>query len=93
MATIAELKAQKEAIEKQIQEAMKGERKSAIAKVHSIIAEYELTSDEVFGKKRGGKSKGAVAAKYKDPATGATWTGRGRAPKWLEGKKKEDFSI
>lgn len=93
MATIAELKAQKEAIEKQIAEALKTERKSAIAKVHAIIAEFSLTSNEVFGKKRGGKSKGAVSAKYRDPATGATWSGRGRAPKWLEGKKREDFAI
>lgn len=93
MATIAELKEQKEAIEKQIREALKGERKAAIAKAQAIIAEFGLTSDEVFGKKRGGKSKGVVAAKYKDPATGATWSGRGRAPKWLAGKKKEDFTI
>lgn len=93
MATIAELKAQKEAIEQQIQEALKTERKAAIAKVHAIIAEFGLTSVDVFGKKRTGKSKGSVAAKYRNPSTGATWSGRGRAPKWLEGKKREDFTV
>jgi DNA-binding protein H-NS len=31
--------------------------------------------------------------KYRDTATGQSWTGRGRAPKWLEGKNKEDFLI
>ena len=93
MATIAELKAQKEEIEKKIKEAMKSERKEAIVKAQAIITEFELTSDEVFGKKRGGKSKGVVAAKYKDPITGATWSGRGRPPKWLEGKNKKDFAI
>lgn len=93
MATIAELKAQKEVIEKQIQEALTTERKAAIAKAQALIDEFGLTSEEVFRKKRGGKSKGVVVAKYRDPATGATWSGRGRPPKWLDGKKKEDFAI
>jgi DNA-binding protein H-NS len=34
-----------------------------------------------------------VAPKYKDPETGATWTGRGISPKWLAGKNKADFLI
>jgi DNA-binding protein H-NS len=34
-----------------------------------------------------------VAPKYRDPATGKTWTGRGRAPTWLEGKDKVKFLI
>lgn len=93
MATIAELKTQKAAIERQIEEAVRAERKTAIANVRAIIDEFGLTSDDVFGKKRTGKSKGLVAAKYRNPSTGATWSGRGRAPKWLEGKKKEDFAV
>ena len=37
-------------------------------------------------------------AKYLDPKTGATWTGRGKTPKWLQaallsGKKKEKYAI
>jgi DNA-binding protein H-NS len=37
-------------------------------------------------------------AKYLDPTTGTTWTGRGKTPKWLQaallsGKKKEKFAI
>jgi DNA-binding protein H-NS len=34
-----------------------------------------------------------VAAKYRDPNSGQTWTGRGRSPKWLEGKDKKQFLI
>ena len=39
-----------------------------------------------------------VAAKYRDPSTGQTWTGRGLKPKWLQaalttGKSLEDFAI
>lgn len=41
------------------------------------------------GRKPGSKSapratKGSkVAPKYRDPATGATWTGRGKRPRWI----------
>ncbi|WP_081868326.1 H-NS family nucleoid-associated regulatory protein [Caballeronia glathei] len=30
---------------------------------------------------------------YQDPKSGATWSGRGRAPAWIAGKKREKFSI
>lgn len=33
----------------------------------------------------------AVAVKYRDPNTGATWSGRGRSLKWLKGKNAADF--
>jgi DNA-binding protein H-NS len=33
------------------------------------------------------KSGGTVAAKYRDPKSGATWTGRGRAPAWIANAK------
>ena len=46
-------------------------------------------------KKRAPKTSagGKVAAKYRDPATGATWTGRGVAPKWIAGKDRVQFAI
>ncbi|MFM0324836.1 H-NS family nucleoid-associated regulatory protein [Caballeronia glebae] len=33
------------------------------------------------------QSKGALPAKYRDPKSGATWSGRGPAPKWLASAK------
>jgi len=91
MVKLAELKAQKEALEAQIAAVLKSERKEAISQVRAIIAEFELTEKEVFAKKQ--NAKGTVPAKYKNPQTGETWTGRGRAPKWLEGKSKAEFAI
>lgn len=44
-------------------------------------------------KKRVGKKRGKVAPKYKNPATGETWTGRGKAPKWIAGKDRTKFEI
>jgi DNA-binding protein H-NS len=50
------------------------------------------------GKKARGDSRGAVAPKYRDPETGATWAGRGLKPRWLtaamkSGKSLEHFAI
>ena len=36
---------------------------------------------------------GEGALEFFDPETGETWTGRGRAPRWLDGKDKEAFRI
>lgn len=46
--------------------------------------------------KRAGKIK--VKAKYRNPDTGETWTGRGRPPRWLAaleaaGKSRDEFLI
>lgn len=35
-------------------------------------------------------SRSIGAAKYRDPKSGATWTGRGRAPNWILGVKNRD---
>lgn len=39
------------------------------------------------GKKRGSYIRGPQPAKYRDPKTGATWSGRGSAPAWLASAK------
>jgi DNA-binding protein H-NS len=38
-------------------------------------------------KRQGNYRRGPQPAKYRDPQTGATWSGRGRAPAWLAGVK------
>lgn len=44
--------------------------------------------------KQPSKLKGRkLEPKYRDPETGKTWAGRGRLPKFLQGKDKEAFRI
>ena len=97
MTTLAQLIQQREALEAQIEAARKAEIADAVTRVRALVAEYGLTAADVFGsaKKRGPKASvgGKVAAKYRDPATGATWTGRGKAPKWIDGKDRAQFAI
>lgn len=96
MATLKELLAQQEALSKQIEETRAAAKSAAIEQVRQLIADNELTASDVFGSgKSAGKKKatGTVAIKYRDPQSGKTWTGRGKAPRWLDGKNKDDFLV
>ena len=92
-----ELLQQREVLERAIAEARQNEISSAVTKVRELVAEYGLTAQDIFpgrGAKTGAtKTASKVAAKYRDPATGQTWTGRGKAPKWIEGKDRSPFVI
>ncbi|MFW2275964.1 H-NS family nucleoid-associated regulatory protein [Burkholderia orbicola] len=37
--------------------------------------------------------KKGIVPKYRDPKTGRTWSGRGRAPGWIAGKDRELYLI
>ena len=99
MITLAELIKQKEALEAQIAEARKAELAQAISTAKELIEAHGLTVEDLFGAaKRGRKTsvtceKSKVAAKYRDPISGKEWSGRGIAPKWLQGKNKDDYLI
>jgi DNA-binding protein H-NS len=73
--------------------------------IHELMEKHGLTAADIDGHaggKRGAKKVGAktvgkksvAAAKYRDPETGATWTGHGRAPGWIAGaKNREKFLV
>ncbi|MFG5778093.1 H-NS family nucleoid-associated regulatory protein [Comamonas sp. J-3] len=96
MTTLKEIDAQLAALQAQREEIRKNELKNVVDKVRSLVAEYGLSEQDVFPPARGGRGVGTgakVAPKYRDPATGATWTGRGKAPKWIDGQDREKFAI
>jgi DNA-binding protein H-NS len=110
MSNYQDLLAQKAALEKQaadldkqLQDARRAERAGVIAQIKSLLQEHGLTVADL-GLKAGKPATGnasagrKVAPKYRNQATGETWTGRGLQPKWVQaavasGKKLEDFTI
>lgn len=92
MATYLELKAQAEALAQQAEEARLAELGAIIASIRKQIAEYGITPDQIFGRRRATASgeRAPVAPKYRDPKTGATWSGRGKAPQWIAKARKRD---
>lgn len=102
---------EKEKIEKEIQK-LKDEaralqerhRAPALDSIVRAMLEYDISLQDVSAaynsatktSRRG--SKQTVAPKYRDPATGQTWSGRGRTPRWLtaaeeHGRHRDDFLI
>ena len=63
----------------------KAPRKQRISK-EKPQASTSIDTDTPGPKRRGpGKKQKASAIKYRDPASGKTWAGRGRRPNWLSG--------
>ncbi|MGK8198540.1 H-NS histone family protein [Burkholderia cepacia] len=92
MSTYLELKAQAEALAQQAEEARRAELDSIITTMREQIAEYGITADQLFGRRRTAASnaRAPIAPKYQDPKTGATWSGRGKAPQWIAKAKNRD---
>jgi DNA-binding protein H-NS len=100
MSTLQQLLDQKAELDKQIESTRKQERSDAIAQVKTLMDQHGLVIADLG--LRGGKTaarKGSkVAAKYRNNATGETWSGRGLQPKWLKsalesGRKIDDFAV
>lgn len=95
MASYQEIKAKIAELERQAEELRRAEREGAVQKIRELMQNHGLSLQDLEDgtKKRSKKDRVPVAAKYRDPESGATWTGRGRAPLWLNGRSKDDFLI
>ncbi|MEN9996435.1 MAG: hypothetical protein RL462_1211 [Pseudomonadota bacterium] len=96
--TYKELLKQRDALEQAIAQARELELAEAVRQARQLIAEFGLSVQDVFPAERGaskvkGTTSAKVAAKFRDPATGQTWTGRGKSPKWIEGQDRVKFLI
>lgn len=97
---LSELLARKAELDQQIANMQREHRFGAIESVKSLMSEHGLTMADIGG--RGGVTKqrngSKVAPKYRNPASGETWSGRGLKPRWLSaaigsGKSLADFAI
>ena len=103
MTNLKHLLTRKAELDKQIDAMSREQRGTAIAQVKALMSDHGLTLADLAGKSSPGAKKSSakgekVAAKYRDPDSGTTWSGRGLKPKWLKaaiegGRKIEDFAI
>ena len=104
LAQKAALEQQAAALGQQIEEARRAERSAVLDQIKALMAEHGVTLAELGGAKKSGRpAKSAkptrkVAAKYRDAASGNSWSGRGLQPNWLKaalaaGRKLEDFAV
>lgn len=101
MSALQKLLEQQAALAKQIDSTRREEQSAAIAQVKDLMEQHGLSVSDL-GLSKGTASRnqksGKVAAKFRDPETGATWSGRGLQPRWLKsalasGKKIGDFAV
>lgn len=98
MSAYQELIAQKNALDAQIVAAKKAEIADAVAKARALVKDHNLTAEDIFApaKRIAGEraNKGVkVAAKYRNVATGESWTGRGKEPAWIKGQDRAQYLI
>ena len=109
----AKIQKEIEKLRKQAQSLQSKRRKPIIQSIVRSMKEYDITIEEIssaLGKAPNNKAKSApkskapasarktVAPKYRNPATGDTWTGRGKAPRWVvdaeaSGQSRDQFLI
>lgn len=90
MSTYKQLLAQREHLDEQIKKAEHAEKQGAIEQARRLISDFNLQPQDLFSK-RPGIHKAPI--KYRDAATGAEWSGRGREPLWIKGKSREQFAV
>lgn len=97
MAQLDDLIQQREALDQKINAMRQEARSEALTQIQSLIQKFELTPADIFGGPKGSKSSATtgkkVAIKYLNKATGESWTGRGKPPRWIQGQDRETFKV
>jgi DNA-binding protein H-NS len=102
MTSYQEILSQIEDLKRKAEDVRQQEMSGAIAEIKRLMAQFGISADDlgISGRSSGVKTKnrGSVAAKYRDPVSGKTWTGRGRRPGWVldleaVGKTLEDCRV
>lgn len=98
MTTLESIQARIAKLQAQAQELVAKQSTVVLDKIRELMTKHGITTADIaahVGKQRGRKpgtrttpsKQAARAPKYRDPATGATWTGHGRAPGWIAAAK------
>ncbi len=102
MSSYQEILSQIEDLKRKAEDARRQEMSGALAEIRRLMAQFGISAEDLGSSGRTaagkGKSRGIVAAKYRDPVSGKTWTGRGRRPGWVvdlenQGKTLDDCRI
>lgn len=99
MATLEKVHAQIAKLQAQAEALLAKQSSGVIARIRELMEKHGLTTADIEAhigepktraRQRGGQAASkapAAAAKYRDPKSGAAWSGRGRAPAWIANAK------
>ncbi|RQZ20471.1 H-NS histone family protein [Burkholderia sp. Bp9017] len=90
MSSYRELLNQLHNLTAEVEAARLAEFQRVVEDMRATAAAYKITAQDIFppsaeDSSASGRaiSRGRTGAKYRNPHTGATWSGRGRKPHWL----------
>ena len=91
---LQKLQVQLAELDRRIRAERRRERQAVLLQVRQLVTNYALSAREVFGQGYSDRTKlFTMGAKYRDPTTGATWSGRGRTPAWIAGRDRAAYLI
>jgi len=96
MATIDSLNARIAKLQAQAEALRKKQSAGVISRIQRLMKEHGLTVDDlgqgIRNETRSAepKTESTASAKYRDPKSGAEWSGRGRAPGWIANAKNRN---
>ncbi|HDR9318636.1 TPA: H-NS histone family protein [Burkholderia vietnamiensis] len=103
MATLKSIQARIAKLQAQAAELAARKPTAVLERIRELMEKHGIGVADIeahVGKRRGRKARNTVAnavtsaAKYRDPKTGATWTGHGRAPAWIaDAKDRTKFLV
>lgn len=92
--SLTELKATLAKVEAQIPKARAREAEAVRNEVNVLLAKKGLKLADVMGSvgsaRRSQKIR-SIPVKFRDPKSGAEWSGRGRRPKWFDPERADQF--
>ncbi|THJ46794.1 H-NS histone family protein [Burkholderia sp. LS-044] len=86
------LLAQLSALEARIAVRRAAIRNDVVEQIVKLMREYEITAREVEILLSVEQRK-RIPPRFWDPDTGATWSGRGKRPRWMQGRNPEEFRL
>lgn len=109
---LSKINAQIQALQRRAENLRLNDRAAALQKIVRQMRDFQISPEDIqaaYAQKksvrrqrktaqRNGDSRSVVAPKYRHPESGDTWSGRGRAPRWLAaaeraGTSREQFLI
>ncbi|BBU30373.1 hypothetical protein BTHE68_41070 [Burkholderia sp. THE68] len=96
MATLENVEAQLRKLQAQAEQIKAKSSALVVRRIRDLMTEHGLTIADLSERPTTGAARGRSStktpsapgeAKYRDPATGASWSGRGRVPGWIAGAK------
>ncbi|KRC69226.1 hypothetical protein ASE30_18535 [Achromobacter sp. Root83] len=110
--SLAKINAQIQALQRRADTLRMNRRASALQKILGQMHEFMISPEDIqtaYARNRPARAKrrdvqrrpdsrSVVAPKYRNPESGETWSGRGRAPRWLTsaekaGRNRDDFRV